>query len=104
MAYLDFSGLSRFWNNAKTFINAKNIVIRDQLRAEVEAVSGGRNTVVRDSDGNPHIMCVIPRFRLEDIDASLGSGNHPAFVAGSTVKSELLIGKYEASKSAQNKV
>ena len=103
MAYIDIANLARAWTNAKSYINAQNIIIRDGLRAEIEAVSGGRMTVVRDTNGNPHIMCVIPRFRLEDIDASLGSGNHPAFIADGVVKSELLIGKYEASKDASNK-
>lgn len=104
MGYVDREKLGRFWSHAKTWCNAQNIIIRDQLRKEVEAVSGGRMTVVRDSDGNPNIMCVIPRFRLEDVDASLGSGNHPAFIVNGVVKSELLIGKYEASKSTLNKV
>jgi len=83
---------------------APAIWVRDMLMAEVEALSGGRATVARDSDGNPNIMCVVPRFRLEDIDASLGTGNHPAFIVNGVVKPELLIGMYEASKSGSNKV
>lgn len=78
--------------------------VRDKLRDEIEHASGGRNTVVRDQWDNPHIMCVIPRFNLEDIDASLGTGTHPAFIANGAVKSEILIGKYEASKSSANRV
>ena len=76
------------------------VLIRDAYRAEVERVSGGRNTVVRDVNGNPHIMVVIPRFNLQDIDESLGTGPHPAFVAGGVTKSELLMGKYIASKGS----
>jgi|GEM_PF-475961 len=78
--------------------------VRDKLRAEIEAASGGRNTVVRDNDGNPHIMVVVPRFRVETIDASLGSGVHPAFVVNGVEKSEILIGKYLASQSSGGKV
>lgn len=104
MAYANKSNLERFWNNSKAYIGAQNIIIRDELRHEVELLSGGRNTIVRDSDGNPHFMVVVPRFKLEDIDASLGTGTHPAFIANGVVKSELLLGKYEASKSALNKV
>lgn len=85
--------------NTQVIIN-----MRDSLRDEIEHASGGRNTVVRDQWDNPHIMCVIPRFNLEDIDASLGTGTHPAFIANGTVKSEILIGKYEASKSSANRV
>lgn len=78
--------------------------VKDELRAEVEKASGGRNTVLRDADGNPNFFVVIPRFNLEDIDVALGSGPHPAFIAGGVVKSELLVAKYLASKSAANKV
>lgn len=74
--------------------------VRDMLRAEVERMSSGRNTVVRDKNDNPHIMVVIPRFNLQDIDASLGTGPHPAFIVNGVVKNELLVGKFLASKSS----
>ena len=76
---------------------------RDHLRAEMERISGGRNTVIYDSFGYPHVMVVIPRFRLEDIDASLGSGDHPAFTINGQLKSEIFIGKYIASKGSDNR-
>lgn len=78
--------------------------IRDMLRAEVEALSDGRNTVIRDYWDIPHYMVVIPRFRLEDIDSSLGSGVHPAFIVNGVQKSEILMGKYIASKSSSSHV
>lgn len=74
--------------------------VRDMLRAEVEKMSSGRNTVVRDKNDNPHVMVVIPRFNVQDIDTSLGTGPHPAFIVNGQVKSEILIGKYIASKSS----
>ena len=76
--------------------------IKDTLRAEVEAISSGRNTVIRDKFGNPHIMVVMPRFNLQDIDASLGTGTHPAFIIDGKIKSEIFIGKFCASKGAGN--
>lgn len=78
--------------------------VKDELRAEVEKASGGRNTVLRDADGNPNFFVVIPRFNLEDIASGIGSGPHPAFIAGGVVKSELLVAKFLASKSGANKV
>ena len=83
-----------------------NVIIntRDALRDDIEHASGGRNTIVRDQWGNPHVMCVIPRFNLEDIDPALGTGTHPAFIANGVVKSEILIGKYQASKGSDNRV
>lgn len=74
--------------------------VRDMLRAEVEKMSSGRNTVVRDKNDNPHVMVVIPRFNLQDIDTTLGTGPHPAFIVNGVVKNELLVGKYLASKSS----
>lgn len=71
--------------------------VKDHLRANIEAVSGGRNTVVYDAQGDPHIMVVMPQFLLQDIDASLGTGVHPAFIVGNRTVPEILIGKYMAS-------
>lgn len=76
--------------------------VRDILRAEIESASSGRNTVVRDKNGNPHVMVRIPAFNLQDIDPSLGSGLHPAFIVGGVKKSEILIGKFLASKGTGN--
>ncbi|MCR5257593.1 MAG: hypothetical protein K6E40_05505, partial [Desulfovibrio sp.] len=80
------------------------IIVKDMLRAEVEGASNGRNTVVRDQRGNPHYMYVIPRFNLEDIDASFGTGAHPAFIVNGQVKPEVLFGLYEAGKDGNGKV
>lgn len=68
----------------------------DALRQSVEASSGGVNTVLYDSKGYPSIMCVVPRFNLEDIHADLGTGTHPAFMVGGVQKSEIFVGKFQA--------
>jgi hypothetical protein len=78
--------------------------VRDQLRMETERASGGQNTVIRDSNGDPHVMVVVPRFNLQDIDASLGTGTHPAFIVNGSVKPEIFIGKYLASKGSDDRV
>lgn len=72
------------------------IFVKDSLRAAVEAASGGKNTVLYDDKGYPSYMVVIPKFKLEDIDASLGTGTHPAFIVGGVEKSEIFIGKFQA--------
>ena len=71
--------------------------IRDAYRQQVEAASGGRQTVLYTAKGQPSIMNVIPAFNLEDIDASLGTGVHPAFIAGGVQKSEIFIGTHIGS-------
>jgi len=72
------------------------ISVPDALRQSVEAASGGKNTVLYDAKGYPSIMVVIPKFNLQDIDASLGSGVHPAFIVNGVEKSEIFIGKFQA--------
>lgn len=68
----------------------------DALRQSVEAASGGVNTVLYDSKGYPSIMCVVPRFNLEDIASGIGTGTHPAFMVGGVQKSEIFVGKFQA--------
>lgn len=73
------------------------ISVPDALRQSVEAATGGRNTVLYDDKGYPSVMHVIPKFQVQDIDASLGAGVHPAFVVGGIEKSEIFVGRYLAS-------
>ena len=73
------------------------ISVTDSLRQSVEAATGGKNTVLYDSKGYPSIMAVIPKFNVQDIDASLGTGVHPAFVVGGVEKSEIFVGKFQAT-------
>ena len=68
----------------------------DALRQSVEAATGGVNTVLYDSKGYPSVMCVVPRFNIEDIHPDLGTGTHPAFLVGGVQKSEIFVGKYLA--------
>ncbi len=71
------------------------IIIKDDLRAQVEASTGGAVTVLYTAAGHPSYMNVIPKFNLQDIDASLGNGIHPAFVVNGVEKSEIFIGQYQ---------
>lgn len=73
------------------------IFTKDSLRASVEANSGGKVTVLYNAKGHPGYYVRIPAFNLEDIDADLGSGLHPAFIVNGTQKSELLYGMYPAA-------
>lgn len=66
----------------------------DALRRSVEAASGGKNTVLYTAQGQPCMMYVLPKFAVESIDASLGTGTHPAFIVGGVEKSEVLIGQF----------
>ena len=73
---------------------ALTINVPDTLRKAVESASGGRNTVLYTAKGQPCYMAVIPKFTLESIDASLGTGTHPAFIVGGVEKSQIFIGQH----------
>ncbi|HCC0205290.1 TPA: SUMF1/EgtB/PvdO family nonheme iron enzyme [Proteus mirabilis] len=82
--------------------NGLTIIATDGYRKAVEHNSGGRNTVIYDAQGNPNIMCVIPRFNIEDLgltELDLGTGVHPAFVTNGAPRGEILVGKYLASSA-----
>jgi hypothetical protein len=74
------------------------IATPDSLRAQVEAATGGKVTVLYDDKGFPSYMHVIPKFRYEDLGFGdqLGTGVATAFVKGSSELSEIFIGQYQA--------
>lgn len=71
------------------------VLIKDQLRAAVEAASSGSQTVLYDDKGNPSIMNIIPKFNLEDIGEGFGTGVHPAFIKGGVEKDKIFISTYK---------
>jgi len=71
-----------------------SIFIKDDLRASVEAATGGLVTVLYTAAGHPSFMNIIPKFNLQDIDPELGTGPHPAFVVNGIEKSEIFIGQH----------
>lgn len=75
--------------------------IVDQLRASVEAASGGRMTVIYTASGQPSYMHILPAFNCEDVapGGELGTGLHPAFLFNGVAASEIFIGAYQASTS-----
>lgn len=78
-----------------------SILITDQLRASVEAASGGRMTVLYTASGQPSHMHILPAFNCEDVapGGELGTGLHPAFIFNGVGASEIFIGAYQASTS-----
>jgi len=70
------------------------IFVRDDLRASVEAATGGHVTVLYTAAGHPSYMNVIPRFNKEDINPALGTGTHEAFIVNGVTKSEIFIGQH----------
>lgn len=73
---------------------ALTISVPDTLRKSVEAASQGKNTVLYTAKNQPCYMVVIPKFTVQSIDASLGTGTHPAFIVGGVEKDALYIGQH----------
>lgn len=73
-----------------------SILIVDQLRASVEAATGGRQTVIYTNAGNPSYMYVLPAFNCEDVapGGELGAGTHPAFMFNGVRASEIFVGAH----------
>ena len=70
--------------------------VRDSLRTSVEAATGGKVTVLYDDKGNPSYMRIVPRFNIQDVDPTMGTGVHPAFVVNGVTKNEIFAGQYIA--------
>lgn len=81
--------------NSKGHISPTWFIV-DQLRASVEAASGGRTTVIYTNEGNPSYMHILPAFNCEDIapGGELGTGVHPAFMFDGVRASEIMVGAH----------
>lgn len=96
------------------FVKAKAdemaIVASDGYRKAIEHVSGGRNKVIIDDQGNPNVMVAIAPFTYEDlaekiqekysVDLNLGTGIPTMFMRNGVQLGEVYIGKYLASAGA----
>ena len=77
---------------------APTIWVRNTLRQQLEASTGGQCTVLYDSAGNANMMRIIPAFNGYDISPNLGSAGvpHPAFFANGVFQPEIFIAMYPA--------
>ncbi len=67
----------------------------DNLKLSVEALSGGKNTVILDNVGMPSIFVVIPKYNISDVIDGGSAGAHQAFVVGGVEKQNIHISKYQ---------
>ncbi|ACV64923.1 conserved hypothetical protein [Desulfofarcimen acetoxidans DSM 771] len=68
--------------------------IKDTYRQAVEAMTGGKNTVMYDDKGNPSIMVCIPKGKISDVISGGPNVVHPAFLVDGAEKSEIWVSKY----------
>jgi hypothetical protein len=67
----------------------------DDLKLTVEALSGGKNTVLLDDLGMPSIMVKIPKFKISDVITGGPDTTHPAFIVNGVEKDAIYISKYQ---------
>jgi hypothetical protein len=70
------------------------ISVPDTKRKAIEAASNGKNTVLYTAKGQPCYMVVHQRTDYAAAAAAIGMANHPAFIVGGVVKSELFLGQH----------
>lgn len=66
----------------------------DDLKLSVEALSGGKNTVMFDDLGMPSIMVAIPKMFASDLIEGANKTVHPAFVVDNVEQPVVYISKY----------
>lgn len=71
-----------------------SIFVKDDLRASVEAASGGRQTVLYTALGQPTYMNIIPQFDGQSVDPGLPAGPHEMFMVNGVAKSEYFVGTF----------
>lgn len=72
--------------------------IQADIQRQVETMSNGQMTVRFTTKGQPSYFYRLKKFNVEDLDVSLGTGVHPAFVVGGGTKDEILIGIHPAAE------
>ena len=72
------------------------ILIKDTLRKQVEAASGGLQTILYTAKGQPSFVNIVPKVDLSAFaGGALGSGTHPAFIVNDAEIPEIYIGTYQ---------
>ena len=66
----------------------------DDMKLAVEALSGGKNTVVFDDIGIPSIMVVVPKMVSDTLITGATQTTHPAFLVDNVEKEKVGVSKY----------
>lgn len=67
----------------------------DDMKLAVEALTGGKNTVVLDDIGMPSIIVVLPTMYSDALITGATQAAHPGFVLDNVVKEKVGISKYK---------
>lgn len=67
----------------------------DDMKLAVEALSGGKNTVLFDDLGMPSIMVMIPKMITGTLITGATQTTHPGFIVDGVEKAKMAISKYQ---------
>lgn len=67
-----------------------------EMKFQVEALSGGKNTVILDDIGKPSIMVRVPKQTFKSLGVGTSDAVHPAWIVNGVEKDYIYIGKYQA--------
>ena len=67
----------------------------DDLKLSIEALSGGKNTVLFDDLGMPSVMVPFPKLKMSDLIVGGSENIHPAFSVDGVEKSVIFVSKYQ---------
>lgn len=67
----------------------------DDLKLSIEALSGGKNTVLFDDLGMPSVIVPFPKLKMSDLIAGGSENIHPAFSVDGVEKSVIYVSKYQ---------
>lgn len=66
----------------------------DDFKLAVEALSGGKNTVILDDVGMPSVMVRIPKYKMSQLISGGSENVHPAFMVDGAEKDVMYVGKF----------
>ena len=58
----------------------------DDFKLAIEAMSGGKNTVLFDDRGMPSVMVPFPKMKMSDLIEGGSQNIHPAFMVDNVEK------------------
>lgn len=67
----------------------------DDFKLSIEAMSGGKNTVILDDMEMPSIMVPFPKQKIADIMGGGSQNIHPAFFVGGIEKDVIYVSKFQ---------
>ena len=67
----------------------------DDFKLAIEAMSGGKNTVLYDDLEMPSVMVAFPKMKIADIMTGGSQNIHPAFKVGGIEKDKIFVSKFQ---------